>query len=136
MLLYVQKNTKKTFVHRYQVGVARAQTATYRNLLTKLPGGSSPVENAYDAIEQKISQVREYVHEWLRYQALWDLQPESLYGRLGEDITLWIKCLNDIKLVNCNTKNVIYFSSINIFSLSKFINFFLLFKPFIFGKQR
>ncbi|XP_028159304.1 dynein heavy chain, cytoplasmic isoform X2 [Ostrinia furnacalis] len=82
---------------RYQVGVARAQTATYRNLLTKLPGGSSPLENAYDAIEQKISQVREYVDEWLRYQALWDLQPESLYGRLGEDITLWIKCLNDIK---------------------------------------
>ncbi|XP_047532350.1 dynein heavy chain, cytoplasmic isoform X1 [Vanessa atalanta] len=82
---------------RYQVGVARAQTATYRNLLTKLPGGSSPLENAYDAIEQKISQVREYVDEWLRYQALWDLQPESLYGRLGEDISLWIKCLNDIK---------------------------------------
>ncbi|RVE54307.1 hypothetical protein evm_001134 [Chilo suppressalis] len=82
---------------RYQVGVSRAQTATYRNLLTKLPGGSSPLENAYDAIEQKISQVREYVDEWLRYQALWDLQPESLYGRLGEDITLWIKCLNDIK---------------------------------------
>nr|XP_049702532.1 dynein heavy chain, cytoplasmic isoform X3 [Helicoverpa armigera] len=82
---------------RYQVGVARAQTATYRNLLTKLPAGSNPLENAYDAIEQKISQVREYVDEWLRYQALWDLQPESLYGRLGEDITLWIKCLNDIK---------------------------------------
>ncbi|XP_072938013.1 dynein heavy chain, cytoplasmic isoform X3 [Epargyreus clarus] len=82
---------------RYQVGVARAQTATYRNLLTKLPKGSSPLENAYDAIEQKISQVREYVDEWLRYQALWDLQPDSLYGRLGEDITLWIKCLNDIK---------------------------------------
>ncbi|XP_060804539.1 dynein heavy chain, cytoplasmic isoform X3 [Amyelois transitella] len=82
---------------RYQVGVSRAQPATYRNLLTKLPGGSAPLENAYDAIEQKISQVREYVDEWLRYQALWDLQPESLYGRLGEDITLWIKCLNDIK---------------------------------------
>ncbi|KAI8434184.1 hypothetical protein MSG28_012298 [Choristoneura fumiferana] len=51
---------------RYQVGVARAQTATYRNLLTKLPGGSAPLENAYDAIEQKTSQVREYVDEWLR----------------------------------------------------------------------
>ncbi|XP_045484392.1 dynein heavy chain, cytoplasmic isoform X1 [Pieris rapae] len=82
---------------RYQVGVARAQTATYRNLLTKLPGAASPLENVYDAIEKKISQVREYVDEWLRYQALWDLQPETLYGRLGEDITLWIKCLNDIK---------------------------------------
>lgn len=53
--------------NRYQVGVARAQPATYRNLLTKLPGGSSPLENVYDAIEQKISQVREYVDEWLRY---------------------------------------------------------------------
>lgn len=48
------------------MGVARAQTATYRNLLTKLPAGSSPLENAYDAIEHKISQVREYVDEWLR----------------------------------------------------------------------
>lgn len=51
---------------RYQVGVARAQTATYRNLLTKLPGGMNPLENAYDAIEQKISEVKQYVDEWLR----------------------------------------------------------------------
>lgn len=61
---------KCVFFLRYQVGVARAQTATYRNLLTKLPGGSNPVENAYDAIEQKIYQVREYVDEWLRYVIL------------------------------------------------------------------
>lgn len=37
------------------------------------------------------------------YQALWDLQPESLYGRLGEDIALWMKCLNDIKYVHLIT---------------------------------
>ncbi|XP_050667850.1 dynein heavy chain, cytoplasmic isoform X2 [Leptidea sinapis] len=82
---------------RYQVGVSPAQTVTYRTLLTKLPGGSAPLEKAYGAIEMKISEVRDYVDKWLRYQALWDLQPESLYGRLGEDISLWIKCLNDIK---------------------------------------
>ena len=55
------------------------------------------MEAAYAAIENKISEVRNYVDEWLRYQSLWDLQPDMLYGRLGEEINLWIKCLNDIK---------------------------------------
>lgn len=70
---------------------------TYRTLLIKLPTGSQPLENAYGAIETKISEVRDYVDEWLRYQSLWDLQADILYGRLGDDINLWIKCLNDIK---------------------------------------
>jgi dynein heavy chain 1 len=82
---------------RYQVGLDKPVSQTYRNLLTKLPGGSEPLEAAYAAIEVKISEVRSYVDEWLRYQSLWDLQPDMLYGRLGEDINLWIKCLNDIK---------------------------------------
>jgi dynein heavy chain 1 len=42
-------------------------------------------------------QVHTYVGEWLQYQSLWDLQPDNLYGKLGEDINLWMKCLNDIK---------------------------------------
>jgi dynein heavy chain 1, cytosolic len=33
----------------------------------------------------------------LCYQALWDLQADNLYGRLGTDINLWMKCLSDIK---------------------------------------
>lgn len=82
---------------RYQVGLDKPVSQTYRNLLTKLPGGSEPLETGYGAIESKISEVRSYVDEWLRYQSLWDLQPDMLYGRLGEDINLWIKCLNDIK---------------------------------------
>lgn len=82
---------------RYQVGLDKPVSQTYRNLLTKLPGGSEQLESAYGAIEVKISEVRAYVDEWLRYQSLWDLQPDMLYGRLGEDINLWIKCLNDIK---------------------------------------
>ncbi|CAO1413898.1 unnamed protein product [Diamesa tonsa] len=82
---------------RYQVGLDKPVSQTYRNLLTKLPGGSEPLENGYAAIESKITEVRSYVDEWLRYQSLWDLQADMLYGRLGEDINLWIKCLNDIK---------------------------------------
>ncbi|XP_037905377.1 dynein heavy chain, cytoplasmic isoform X4 [Hermetia illucens] len=82
---------------RYQVGLDKPVSQTYRNLLTKLPGGASTLEHAYEAIENKIFEVRNYVDEWLRYQSLWDLQADTLYGRLGEDINLWIKCLNDIK---------------------------------------
>jgi hypothetical protein len=44
-----------------------------------------------------VFQVHNYVGEWLQYQSLWDLQPDNLYGKLGEDINLWMKCLNDIK---------------------------------------
>lgn len=82
---------------------------TYRNLLTKLPNGTEHLEKAYEAIENKISEVRNYVDEWLRYQSLWDLQADTLYGRLGEDINLWIKCLNDIKYVHFFIKTLFTF---------------------------
>lgn len=82
---------------RYQVGIDKPNTQTYRNILTKLPLLSSPLENAYTAIQAKISEIRNYVNEWLTYQTLWDLQAEKLYGSLGEDISLWMECLNDIK---------------------------------------
>ncbi|CAG9813267.1 unnamed protein product [Phaedon cochleariae] len=82
---------------RYQVGVDKPVTETYRNILTKLPGGPLPLTSAYSAIASKIKEVQNYVNEWLTYQALWDLQADNLYGKLGEDIGKWMECLNDIK---------------------------------------
>lgn len=41
--------------------------------------------------------MKSYVEEWLRYQALWDLQPDALTSKFGEDIASWMKLLNDIK---------------------------------------
>ncbi|XP_050499617.1 dynein heavy chain, cytoplasmic isoform X4 [Diabrotica virgifera virgifera] len=82
---------------RYQVGVDKPVTETYRNILTKLPGGAQPLNSAYSAIASKIKEVQNYVNEWLTYQSLWDLQADNLYGKLGEDIGKWMECLNDIK---------------------------------------
>lgn len=65
--LKYNSNYKISLIHRYQVGLARPQAQTYRNLLTKLPNGSATLEDAYDAIDTKISEVRAYVDEWLRY---------------------------------------------------------------------
>jgi dynein heavy chain 1 len=42
---------------RYQVGLDRPTSQTYRNLLTKLPQGSAVLESAYEAIENKIQEV-------------------------------------------------------------------------------
>ncbi|XP_060529688.1 dynein heavy chain, cytoplasmic isoform X3 [Cylas formicarius] len=82
---------------RYQVGIDKPLTETYRNILTKLPGGPQPLNNAYNAISSKIKEVQKYVNQWLTYQSLWDLQADNLYGQLGDDINKWMRCLNDIK---------------------------------------
>ena len=82
---------------RYQVGLDRPVTQTYKDLLTKLPGGPPTLERAYFVIEKTITDVKGYVEEWLRYQALWDLQPDALQSKFTEDIGLWMKLLNDIR---------------------------------------
>lgn len=43
---------------RYQVGVDKPVTETYRKILTKLPSGTNPLENAYSAIDSKIKEVK------------------------------------------------------------------------------
>ena len=82
---------------RYQVGLDRPVTQTYKDLLTKLPAGNAVLECAYSIIEKTIKEVNKYVEEWLRYQALWDLQPDALTQKFGEDINAWMKLLHDIK---------------------------------------
>ena len=82
---------------RYQVGLDRPITQTYKDLLTKLPSGPPTLERAYFVIEKTITDVKDYVEEWLRYQALWDLQPDALQSKFSEDIGLWMKLLNDIR---------------------------------------
>ena len=82
---------------RYQVALDRAISQTYRDLLTKMPDGPEVLAAAYTAVEDHMKEVKLYVDEWFNYQALWDLQPEKLYGTLKEDISLWMRCLNNIK---------------------------------------
>ncbi|KAK6637160.1 Dynein heavy chain, cytoplasmic [Polyplax serrata] len=82
---------------RYHVGLEKPTLETYKHLLTKLPGGSEVLAKAYEAVEMKIKEVQNYSAEWFCYQALWDLQADNVYGKLGQDINLWMKCLNDIK---------------------------------------
>lgn len=58
----------------------------YRNLLIKLPDEHVYIKAAYSAVDTVVDEVTNYVKEWLQYQALWDLQPDHLYGQLGDDV--------------------------------------------------
>ncbi|BES93792.1 dynein heavy chain [Nesidiocoris tenuis] len=80
---------------RYQVGFDRVMSQSYRDLLTRLPQQS--LFKAYESIDCKIKEVVTYIDEWLRYQSLWDLQSDMLYNRLTDDITIWMRCLSDVK---------------------------------------
>ena len=82
---------------RYQVGLDRPVAPQYRGLLNKMPEGVNVLESAYEAIENKIKQMQEYITQWLTYQSLWDLQPDMLYSKLGEDISRWMNTLVEIK---------------------------------------
>ena len=70
---------------------------TYRKTLSKLPEGQGALDAAYGAMERMIAEVQAYVAEWLRYQALWDLQGDALYEKLKGDLERWMKTLIDIK---------------------------------------
>jgi dynein heavy chain 1 len=69
------------------------------NLLAHLPDGTVSLEAAYSAVENVINQVQTYVEVWLRYQALWDLQADTLYERLGSELTKWRDTLLEIRCV-------------------------------------
>lgn len=55
------------------------------------------LSNAYNTVEDSLQVISDYVDEWLQYQSLWDLQSEQVYEHLGEDLSLWLRCLDEIK---------------------------------------
>ncbi|KAK6731031.1 hypothetical protein RB195_007476 [Necator americanus] len=83
---------------RFQLAMNRdLNVATYKNVLSHLPNGLGELEKAYTTVDRILREVDEYVNEWLRYQALWDLQAEMLYERLGSDLSKWMKTLVEIR---------------------------------------
>ncbi|CAG2102482.1 unnamed protein product, partial [Medioppia subpectinata] len=82
---------------RYQVGLDRPAAPQYRDLLNRMPEGVIVLEAAYEAIEGKVKQMQDYITQWLTYQSLWDLQPDMLYSKLGENTSLWMNTLVEIK---------------------------------------
>jgi dynein heavy chain 1 len=59
-----------------------------------------PMENyrkCFCLIEKYYEHVANYVQEWVRYQALWDIETSSVYDILGVDLSKWQKAIIQIK---------------------------------------
>jgi len=85
---------------RYQVGVEVSKSrseATYRSILTRLGEGYTELVSAYAAVERRYAAVHRYVHAWMQYQALWDMQTDAIVAGLGDEMEKWKDLLVEIR---------------------------------------
>ncbi|CAF3346282.1 unnamed protein product [Rotaria sp. Silwood1] len=78
---------------RYQVNAemdTQEEDLTYNDLFIKFPEQSSiSIGEAYHAIEHLLIEAETYFQGWLKYQVLWDLEPNDVFQRLGTNIQSW-----------------------------------------------
>lgn len=66
-------------------------------MLNKLPHKQEVLNEAYKVVKTVMDGVAGYVKQWTQYQSLWDLQPEMLQERLGDNLSMWMNILVELK---------------------------------------
>ncbi|CAF4237540.1 unnamed protein product, partial [Adineta steineri] len=93
-----QKRIKNSRCHVNAEIDTEEEDLIYNDLFTKFPEESNAsIGEAYDTIEQLITEAETYFQGWLKYQVLWDLEPNDVFQRLGTNVQSWFECLKDIK---------------------------------------
>ncbi|KAK4981871.1 hypothetical protein LTR28_002914, partial [Elasticomyces elasticus] len=73
---------------------AKAAVPTFSKLASRCV---DVLSDAYNLIEHKLEEVAQYVDKWLQFQSLWDLQSEQVHDSLGEDLSMWLQLLQEIR---------------------------------------
>ena len=68
---------------------------TYRDIIKLID--INLLRNSYNDIENEFSKCEEYVKTWLSYQVLWDIQPKTIYDKLGDDMEKWQQLMTELK---------------------------------------
>ena len=68
---------------------------TFRDIITKVD--QKILLDVYTSLEKKFNECEEYVKTWLSYQVLWEIQPQNIYDKLGEDMEKWQQLMNELK---------------------------------------
>ncbi|KAJ3451774.1 dynein heavy chain [Anaeramoeba flamelloides] len=69
--------------------------STYNSIISKIPRGL--LKESYNWIEKLIKQVKEYVTVWFQYQSLWDIKPDMIEKKIGNDLQKWQALLLEVK---------------------------------------
>lgn len=84
----------------YQVEIMEIESKdkrTYKNVLYKFNTGVKLLELAFSAVDNLLQKAHNYIKTWLQFQSLWDLQPDTLYLKLNNNLNAIISCLNEMK---------------------------------------
>ena len=68
---------------------------TYRDIIKLID--AELLRNTYKEIEEQFSKCEDYVKTWLSYQVLWDIQPKTIFDKLGDDMEKWQQLMIELK---------------------------------------
>lgn len=72
-----------------------AEATDYTHLISNM--NMKQFQQASDLIDSILQRVGSYVDEWLRYQTLWDLEPNDVFDKFGDDLENWCGIINQVK---------------------------------------
>ena len=83
---------------RYDISVqeqfSESSASNFSQLLPRCP---NLLATAYQLVERQLIEISQYVAKWLQFQSLWDLQSDSVYDSLGNDLEQWLQLLGEIR---------------------------------------
>ena len=68
---------------------------TYRDLIPKLD--SKILLGVYSTLEKTFLSCEEYVKTWSSYQVLWQIEPQFIFTKLGDDMEKWQQIMEGLK---------------------------------------
>ena len=68
---------------------------TFRDII-KL-ANQEKIRGCYTTLEQTFEEVEKYMKTWKSYQVLWEIQPKSIFDKLGEETNKWQALMDELK---------------------------------------
>ena len=86
-------------IHAFRYEMKLTQQSTIRSItFDHLPEQCiTDLIKVYNAIDERINDINQYVDKWLQFQSLWDLQVDHVVEMLGSDLGAWLELLQEIR---------------------------------------
>uniref|UniRef100_A0A7S1KNU3 Dynein heavy chain, cytoplasmic n=1 Tax=Percolomonas cosmopolitus TaxID=63605 RepID=A0A7S1KNU3_9EUKA len=71
-----------------------ATETQFLSLVEEIPGDL--LTQAYKQIDVHVAQLAHYIQDWLKYQALWEMDDVTLFNMLGDDLSRWVGLIKEL----------------------------------------